>query len=147
MYRIAGYVAPGRGKDQAVRAAARIKGRPGAVSHVELVRGSQWASASQRDGGVKIREIHQKFGHWQFAPIPDGVGAAIWALIEYEIDAPYNLIGALTGPTLGLRLGSGRFCSEIIATGAGLDRPWTWFPDDVFFYFERKEKSSGIDPA
>lgn len=137
MYHIAGYVSPGKMKDRAVRAAARLKGRPGAISHVELVRDGQWASASQRDGGVKIREIFPKFGHWTFAPIPDDIGERVWDLIEMELGAPYNLIGALTGPTLGWQLGAGWFCSEIISTGAGLDRPWTWFPDDLFFHFER----------
>lgn len=124
-----------------MRAAARLKGLPGAISHVELVRGDLWASASQRDGGVKIREIFPKFGHWVFADIPVDIGARVWDLIEYEIDAPYDLIGALTGPTLGWRLGSGWFCSEIIATGAGLARPWRWFPDDLFFHYERMSRA------
>lgn len=128
MYQIAGYVGRGRPLDWLIRGATL-----GPVSHCEIVCGDHWASSSWRDGGVRVTTIRPKPLHWWFVGLPDDVGAAAFDFIAAREGAPYDLIGALTGPTLGLRteINGAWFCSEICARGLGMARPWTLSPTRI----------------
>lgn len=114
MIYLAGYVGRGRPLDWAIRAATASS-----YSHVELVddQRSAWASASWRDGGVRVKRIEPKLGHWDLKRLPTERWRAAWEFVAEQGGKPYDIAGAMFGPTLGLRLGAPDrwFCSELIA--------------------------------
>lgn len=126
---LAGYVARGKPMDWLVRA---VTFSP--VSHVELTDGETWLSASLRDGGVRMKRMRPKPGHWLLEPLPDGKGRDAWDFMARQIGARYDLRGAIIGPVLGLDVGvsDAWFCSEIIAAALGWDDPHTVAPGAFF---------------
>lgn len=105
-------------------------------SHVEIVlhRNQYYFkgfSSSTRDGGVRVKSIKVKSGHWDF----------------FEADAPrleeeemrkhigkgYDFMGILLSQILPLKRHSKRrfFCSELCAHMMGLSAPQKYSPDDL----------------
>lgn len=120
-YQIAGYVGFGRPLDWIIRA-----GTLDIISHTELVHGDWWVSASWRNGGVKCRKIIPKPAHWTYVDLPDDIGAQAFAFVMSHEGAPYDIPGALFGPTLGIRteINGKWFCHEILGAAIGLPKPW-----------------------
>ncbi len=121
MYQLAGYVGRGKPLDWIIRA-----GTLDLISHTEIVCGDWWASASWRDGGVKVRKIIPRPAHWTYLDLPLELGEQAFDFIAARQGAPYDLPGALFGPTLGIRteVNGKWFCHEIAGAGLGIEKPW-----------------------
>lgn len=112
-------------------------------SHCELVFGGRredgtWlcASASERDGGVRIKRIDLTGPSWDCYEVPgysdqDAALALQWFIDNDE--AKYDWLG-LFGFVLPIRLHIKRrwFCSEAIAEALGIPRPQAVHPQRLF---------------
>jgi endogenous inhibitor of DNA gyrase (YacG/DUF329 family) len=115
----------------------------GRFSHCELVISGSldqavcWSS-SQRDGGVRCKNIDLNTGRWEIVEIPpsfDGLAAVSW-FIKHEGE-PYDTAG-LFGFILPWRTENKRkwFCSESCAAALGIGKHWAIHPNELFLLTE-----------
>ena len=121
---------------------ATIRTATGSIySHVELIpsiatldASAYCLSSSPRDGGVRGKQIHLRADHWDLQTVradPDEVRRRIGR----HAHCPYDLCGAILTPWRLSRplSGSSRwFCSELVAHGLGIYRPWTYAPGHLY---------------
>lgn len=104
----------------------------GPYSHVELVFSDGLsASASYRDGGVRMKVISFKPERWDFVEI-DGDEAAAWAWFDARLGEGYDalgLFGFLWRPFSGKP--ARWFCSEAIADALGYADSWRFCPNTL----------------
>lgn len=112
-------------------------------SHVELVfdraRDGRWlcASASARDGGVRLKYIELESGHWDVfdlhqVPVTEAIARA-WFYRQADARAAYDWLGLLwfVLPVKAINNPRRWFCSEAVAAALGLPKPHKFHPQKL----------------
>lgn len=139
MLTLAFYKAPGDWRDGIIRLATRSD-----YSHVEVITdyfahrdGTAIAlgyASSPRDGGVVIRELRMKPGHWDLLRVPWHLETPVLDFIARNRGAGYDWRSILFNHAIGLgRQSRGKWtCSELIGAALGFPRPWRLSPGDLY---------------
>lgn len=140
---IAGYKAPGKVQDRAVRLALSIQhAQCVKYSHVEIVKARPQLSAdkqtlfqdciaaSKRDGSrVREKTITFRPGGWDFIELKHPRSEHLWQNAIARIGKPYDLKGALLCVTPWARLKPNvDWCSGMIADILGFENPEIYDP-------------------
>jgi hypothetical protein len=136
MMKLAFYTGPGDWTDRLIRTATRSR-----YSHVELfeeaettAEGALCVSASKRDGGVRVKRIGLRAGHWDILPVGAWAPRGAFATAARHAGARYDLLGAVFSPwfTPGFNGPLKWFCSELLAYALGFPKPHTISPGDLW---------------
>lgn len=109
-------------------------------SHVELVDqarstpGTMRAvSASWRDGGVRVKTIEVKDGHWDLVEVPWALEEA-FAIAAGQAGGRYDLAGMVRTQVLPRRAPKAGwwFCSQLLAWALGLSQPCALTPGGLW---------------
>lgn len=136
MAQLAFFKGQGNWVDRIIRLVSRSP-----YSHVELIAepmirdqagGFICYSSSPRDGGVRIKPIVLKDGHWDVVPV-EWYAGDVRAIFRANDGARYDWIGILFSQFLNWRRQDKKrwFCSEIIATALGLPNPESFSPGSL----------------
>jgi hypothetical protein len=94
------------------------------------------ASASYRDGGVRIKEVLMDPHKWDIMEVPDLDVNAIKTWFETNIGCKYDVIGLLS-PLAPIQSDRTKFfCSESIMCALGCNEGWRFTPNAVVGVFE-----------
>lgn len=140
---ILGYVGDHAQDSLAVRlgwAATRLvqRGQFARVTHVEGYYGADdqgrsiIASASLRDGGVRVKPASLTREHWLAAEVPCWDAKRSLAFILPHVGEKYDTRGALATVFLSGQDGDRWFCNEIVGASVGLISPDIFGPAQFF---------------
>lgn len=105
-------------------------------SHVELVIDGRCYSSSERDGGVRSKDIDLSTGRWHIIDVLNAdADAVLTKFAEYD-GLDYDWPGALRWglPFLKQRP-SAYYCFELVAHLLGLSNPSEWDPLELIDFF------------
>jgi hypothetical protein len=94
------------------------------VTHCEAILSGdksncQIASASLRDGGVRIKDVTLTPEHWLIYDVPSFDGGRAMDWFFDQVGAPYSVFGAVASVFTFLPY-SGQFCSRAVAESVGI---------------------------
>lgn len=100
------------------------------VSHCEMVVDDVCYSSSQRDGGVRAKQIDLGNGKWLVLAVPLTRPDTVMSLFENTRGDRYDWKGAVVGQGLAARAhDAGKwFCSEWCACAMGFPESWRYSP-------------------
>lgn len=142
MAKLAFYKAKGTWVDQLIRLVTRSP-----YSHVELITepdlyfadGSmRCTSSSLRDGGVRVRNIILKPGHWDIVEVEWYAGDLPYFFKQF-IGAKYDFAGLIFSQFFNWRRQDNQrwFCSELIAASLGIPNPSSYSPGELKAFVEK----------
>ena len=126
--RIAFYKAKGDIVDKSIRLWTRSK-----YSHCEIVIGENWYSSSPRDKGVRVKQIIDDNGSWDFIETDIEINKLNEVYLKYK-GSGYDFLGILLCMILPLKRDNNKkvTCSEFCAEVLGYSEPEKYSPQDVF---------------
>lgn len=97
-------------------------------------------SASNRDGGVRMKEMPLPADKWDLVPLPNISTKDIHALYQVTKGQGYDLAGVL-GIVLPLPQAPEKwFCSEWCGFVLGISRPWRYSPQMLYEYLKKNPR-------
>jgi hypothetical protein len=130
--KLAFYIAKGTIFDKVIRLVTRSK-----YSHCELVIDGICYSSSNRDCGIRMKNINLDPKSWQVIDIvADRTTAVEWYI--KNIGCKYDWIGAITSVLpIHINVRKRYFCSEAVAHMLNLPNPRSQTPQSIFEYYAK----------